>query len=299
VELPLERAGAVEGVVLLADGTPAANASVNACVTYVSGPGSTSSRSLSDASVHCNAKGEFAYVPAPLGQTIKVTVTVDSAVQSAEVRLTEWRPVAHLELKFAKGIDVSVLVQDPQGRPVPNVPLTLSCGIDFNVGVSTDAVGGCLFRGIDPGQRYQITAKPQALLQQEQALLKVDGSENILRLKEGVSLEGMVQFADSGMPVPGVRVYACLIAQDQVSSGRFCQAETNADSEGKFRFTNLCPGRFCLGAGSGVSFGVINGVPGIMPGVSTEGTEQERTFTAGQGQPAVIKVKRGEGKALK
>jgi hypothetical protein len=137
-----------------------------------------------------------------------------------------------------------------------------------------------LFRGIDPSRKYWVTANPAALFQHEDAALAVDGSENIFRLRPGLRLEGTVRLAGSETPAANLRITANLLVNGLAREDYSYRENATSDSEGRFRFTTLCPGTFCLSVDSD-AFSRFENVE----------TVEERTFTAGQAEPALIRVK--------
>jgi beta-lactamase regulating signal transducer with metallopeptidase domain len=278
VETPLERAGAVRGVVLHADGTPAASVRVSACVVMSEWGKGTTYNSLSNMANQTTAKGEFACMPAPLNQTIEVTATMDCAAQRTSVKLSAWKPVGNVELKFGKSIDVPVLVLGPDGLPAPNVQVHLTGPVGTSL--PTDLGGRCVFHGVDPEQKYVFRIEPALLYQRETAPLTPDGTENVLRLREGLRLAGETRFSDTDKPAANIRLRACLVPETAQAGTDFYFTDTTTDDQGRFLFTTLSPGKFRLVIGFDQSTDTLEC-----------GSDEERTFTAGQAAPALIRVK--------
>ncbi len=108
----------------------------------------------------------------------------------------------------------------------------------------------------------------------------VDGAEKVLRLKEGLRLAGEARFAAADALAANIKFTAYLLPGTSPSREAGYFAHTVTDNQGRFLFTNLCPGRFAVG--------VCFDPPG---GVMDDGSQEERTFTAGQEEPALIRVK--------
>ena len=278
IETPLERAGAVEGVVLHADGTPVENVSIGANVVTSEKNGGRSYRSLSIMSNQTNARGEFAFMPAPLNQTIEVTATLDCAARRTSLKLSAWKPVGNVELKFGKSMDVPVLVLGPDDRPAPNVQVHLSGPVGTSL--PTDVDGRCVFHGVDPEQKYVFRIEPAVLYQRQTVPLTPDGTENVLRLREGLRLAGEARFSDTDKPAANLRLRACLVPETAAAGTDFYFTDTTTDDQGRFLFTNLSPGKFRL-------------IIGFDQSTDTRecGPDEERTFTAGQTEPAMFRVK--------
>ncbi len=281
VKVRLDRAGAIEGVVLLDDGAPATEVNLSASIKVEKSDGSSSSVPLNNAFNNCNSKGEFAFMPVPFGACIEVTASLGCSTQVAKLTVSEWKPVARVELKFGKLIDLPVSVLGPNGKPLPGMAVTLSDDAQYSFGMTTDTDGRCLFRGIDPSRKYTVTAKPAALYQCASIPLALDGTPNVLRLQDGLRLAGQTRFSNSDAVPANIKLRAYKTGNEPLLGGAVYQAETVTDNQGRFVFTNLCPGTFVVDfcwEGLSVAAGV-------------EGTDAERTFTAGQTEPALIWVK--------
>jgi hypothetical protein len=276
ITLPLERAGAVYGKVLNADGTPATEARIFVSFASAVWWPQDYRCSYSVNNLKCNAQGEFAVSPLPLGKTVNIAAMVDLQREVTAVTLSNAKPIDRIQLELPKGVDAVVRVYKPDGKPMGGVPLSLEAPGCGYTGHYTDSEGRFTFRAIDPKKKYTVVAKPDALYQQGSTELLPDKSENEIHLKEGLAIHVVLRFEETNKPVRDfmVRVERTPEPGKPYSPLGF---EWLTNSEGEFALTNLQPGEYCVNT-------ITGGFDFVTP-------KEGRTFNAGQALPVKIYVR--------
>jgi hypothetical protein len=274
IELPVERAGALYGQILDADGSPARETGVS--VDMVHEPDlPVSSQYFSNHVEQVDRNGEFAVLPLPLNKTFKISASAGLTSVDEEVELTDNEPIARVQLRLPKTLDATMLVLQPDGQPSEGTPLQIDWPGHTAVGHRTDSEGICVVRGILSGEQYTVTATPEALYQP--ASTRLAAGSNVIRLKKGLSVEGKVLESGTEMPLASCIIVARLGGVVLAQS-----AETVSDSQGCFRFTNLGPGEYKIEVRSAHGFSLAGGL------------DERIVFTAGQTAPVIVHcVKRG------
>ncbi len=283
IELPVERAGAIEGRVLRADGSPAAQCGISVRVKSSNGTDVTSRYDHSvRTQASCDPQGKFAFLPLPLGYTLEIQAKEGFCTRKTTTSLTPQQSVRHVELRFPETQDVAVRVVTPGGQPANDVPLSVHYPGVTHSGMRTDTDGRYVFRGVDPSQPFTVTARPGERYQFAAVDLRFDGHENTLRLREGLRVDGYLLESGTDSPLRSWRVSAFPSnnAADYGGAGiepHLYQVEAITDRDGAFRFTNLCPGTFNVR---------LRGPrrPIFSPAAD------EGTFVAGQDTPLIIHV---------
>lgn len=217
VRLVVRRAAQVRGRVVGGDGLPVEGATVTA--REAGGPGSWSLRTLSD--------GRFDF-PVPRGARLEVAAAGEGGSRSRAVEALAPGEDVDLRLEGGGRLVLRVRVLDAEGRPVPGIPL--DAPVVQGREPTTDRRGEALLRGLGAGA-IRVGVRPGAALPEGAAAPPpaeadpADG-EVVLRLREGVPIEGLVLGPD-GLPAPGAAVR--LLCADGSGAG------AAADGTGRFR----------------------------------------------------------------
>ena len=283
IELPLERAGAIEGQVVLPDGTPAQGAYVYVRMdSPENGLWPDDYFCYTNTNLTCDADGRFAALPIPFNETFLVQANVDFA--RAEVRVTVHgdEPIASVQMQIPEGVDVPILVVDPSGTPMPDMEvLGLSPGGGHG-GLRTGADGIFMLRGADPNTAYFVEAHPTRDYCFTRIRVPFDGSRAVLRLEKGVRVAGVVQRSDTGDRVANVGVTAHAMYETATQVFGEYEVKTVTDAEGRFEFTNLREGQLFSIEANARQWGLF-----ML-------NRQFVKCTAGQGEPVVVQLQPGE-----
>lgn len=286
IDIPLDRAGAIRGRVLKPGGSPAAFAHVYAAQIFpTDGAAQDEARWPEDYfcswinNVTCDEQGAFAIFPVPLNQTFEISGSIDYARSVRKVEMTPLRPIAEVQLTLPEGKEATVRVLKPDGNPAAGIPLKIRCAAQCYTGSRTDSEGRYSLRGLDPQQDYWVAAQPESRFQHVFAKIDFE-KENILQLQEGFSIQGNVLRSDTKEPISQYRIQIHAVpgappGTSELETYRL-QFEALSDTEGKFQFTNLSPGKYSL---------FLYGVNGLVP---ENATPEATTFTAGQAEPVTI-----------
>jgi 5-hydroxyisourate hydrolase-like protein (transthyretin family) len=192
-------------------------------------------------------EGRFFLTPVPLGAECSVKVTAGHNVQVSEgFTLEAAEPLREVELRLPRPVSAVVEVVDPQGRPMPDLPVKLHWeqrGASGNVWAAgaTDRDGRVVISYVNAEvPQYHVEIASRRTWQPVLAPLDVDGGTTRIRLKRGEELVVTAIDKASGFPVPRVEVYAI---RHPASTTRFVpnmfEAEARTDAEGKARISNL------------------------------------------------------------
>ena len=169
IAIPVLPAGAVKGVILNADGTPAdaANVSVMYELSYNYDNTIHPVRSYggAGASLRTNQKGEFFISPIPFGAKCSIRVSRgkyiavgDKFTMSAENALPSFA------IKFGRAVDAKVRLLDPSGAPLVGQPVELNCrhplaSTTWGTPEITDKQGECRFGQLNPDLKGHYVVK--------------------------------------------------------------------------------------------------------------------------------------------
>lgn len=196
------------------------------------------------------ADGRFFATPIPLGAKCSVKLWSGRNVQVSEVfTLEASEPLREVNLRLPEAVTLVAEVVDPEGRPVPDLPLELSweqpdaSGHSWGSNQATDKDGRIEFRGVNSEvPQYFVQINSRRTWQPALAPFRVDGNVTRIKLKRGERLEVTAIDSASGHPVPGVEVYAYRPysrASTDRSVPRLFEAEARTDDFGKAWFSNL------------------------------------------------------------
>jgi 5-hydroxyisourate hydrolase-like protein (transthyretin family) len=242
IVVPVIPAGAVKGSVLNADGSPVtdniqihAKGSVNLAESSRSGDFANN--------INVNGSGKYFISSLPLDGDYTVYATHSHLIQFAGFHLDSAHPIADITLRLPVKTTVEGTIVDPEGRPLSNVDfgLVFNATPELNLaswGSNTNQEGRFHFTDLSAkvGQ-YSLAFAPKSSYRPLRVALPLDGKPVVVKMQRGLVLEGQALDAATGLPVPGVEVWA-LPAECKIGD-QGCNAEGVTDQEGRFRFSNF------------------------------------------------------------
>lgn len=159
-------AGAIRSVVRAADGDPPADPQDIDLRCYFAPQRGCGAETITSATLHPNAKGEFVVTPVPLGRTCHVVLDVGrTKVFSDAVTLTPERPLADaVTLQIPGLVSATVRVVDAAGRPVAGRKVEIGRSYSgwfttYTGSRRTDGAGRVTFDGLAAGalDRYEVS----------------------------------------------------------------------------------------------------------------------------------------------
>lgn len=286
VERPLFPAGLVRGEFLDADGAPAdSDATIRTIV--IEPPEGIDGRGIGGIVNRHRERdsARFIVTPLPLGGTYRLVGQVlfkpeaKTVAVSQPISLSRENPIQEVLLQFPKGgISAGGKVLMPDGTPAQGVKVYLHC---FRMGhdtATTNALGEFAFGDLNPEAEYHIRGggdrDPDYV--RWWVPLELAGPPALIHLKEAKSVRGTVVDDATGQPVPDAHVggVPLLPGLPQPVSSR-------SDEQGRFEVRGMDDGPFRLRASKRSSLGEIVAVG-------------ECDVTAGQTEPAIIRIKRPE-----
>ncbi len=248
IELRLEAAGTIRGVVRDRGGSPLVDARVYLIPAdapmLLDDPDGTVSSSrfghLQAIRTRTGDDGRFAVTSVPYGSAHFALARADGHATSeavSDLRVDALHPVAVCELvvRAPGALDVTVLTNS--GELVANGEVEVRRDSTVVRKLATDETGHALASGLDMGP-YVVTVRATGLPKlirayavQEGATLRVE-----LRLPNAVALEGVI-VDDMGRPLPAARVRAFRPAWGDAYEGL-----PESDDEGRFRIEGLLAG---------------------------------------------------------
>lgn len=232
----------------------------------------------------------FMATPLPLGGTYVVKASRGKTMAISEpVRVDAATPMPRVDLKLPPGLDIEVVVLDPEGRPAQGVPVAFSYESvetgsgSYSPDSLTDERGRIRFEGLNPDSRFKyfVRLPLQRDYQPTDRLAATPGGGPVtIRLERGLVLKGRVVEAASGKPLKDcdVRAYpAQRSAAAWIWEGY--RAESRTNEQGEFRFSNLPPGRYRLIAS-----------PNFEGSFSYSQPDHATEFAAGATEPAEVRI---------
>jgi hypothetical protein len=192
-------------------------------------------------------KGRFMISPVPIGGVYRPECTSGAGNSEARffaepIRIDKKNPRREIKMILPKGDDLTVLVVDEDGRPIPAVPVALNYN-EVNGGLSqggrpTNSAGRIVFKrvNLDLPVEYYLIAEPTRGFAAAKIELNDDSREVTMTMPHGHHLEGILLDDESGKPLANeeVRLNG---KYDEVAYARELSATT--DFFGRFAFTGL------------------------------------------------------------
>ncbi len=222
-----------------------------------------------------NEVGKFNASPLPLdGEYAIVAYRNSTWIASEPIKLDQKNPFHELELKFTNGITFGGQVTDPNGKPMPNVDVTLAANIRYegydkaqswgtnSTKTKTNEEGNYTFTNVNskiPG-KYTITIDPVSNYQKVRMEIQVSSKPLNIKLHKGYVLTGTLIDDETGWPIPGDYVYAEAVEKN----GKYGDSGSvgfATDENGKFTFTDLDNRLYHIYSGSGQ---IVNDNPDPM-----------------------------------
>lgn len=226
----VEPAGAIQGIVLDAEGNPVST-EVSAHFEFLDERRRSSF--LYDVKVFSNAEGKFLLTPIPLGTRVKVRAGDRMHENINEVIVDAKNPVVKTRFRMPQIGSATIRVIDVGGSPVPKMLVNVRLNrIGYSRGQYTDENGESSFKHLKVGEEeYLLTVEPNSGYQVPvPQKIFVDDSIDVV-LKEGHRLSGKVVDVD-GKPVHEFVVKALF-------DDRFVTADYLTNKGGEFVFTRL------------------------------------------------------------
>ncbi|WP_373651862.1 M56 family metallopeptidase [Schlesneria sp. DSM 10557] len=244
VDVPVEPAGGVNGVVLNSDGTPASG--INVVLEAVSSRWTLSmnreKRQLLNA--HSNSSGQFFLGPVPFGSRCGLRASRDKfIILGPQFTLSEKQPLPQFKLEFNLPVKATVRVLDPLGNRLQGIPVMIRCEhprvtTSWGTAETTNAQGELTVPQINPEMvsSYRAIVRPNKDYQNAVVTLQGDSTVDV-KLQPGLFLSGTL-VNKAGRPLSGRIVTAGAGPYFGIDRNRY-SAESPTDDEGHFRFSNL------------------------------------------------------------
>lgn len=247
IDVPVVRAGAVQGCITLPPGYSTDEVPHLSVRTKRHEKGTLHRDTIL---VEVGDDGRFFATPVPLEAECQVKVWVGHNVQVSELfTLEAEEPLREVDLQLPRPIDAVAEFVDPNGHPVPDLPVELhweqpgTDGHSWNENRVTDQDGRIEFREVNAVvPQYFVRVDSRQQWQPALVPVRVDRRITRIRLQRGKQLVVTAIDSVSGNPVPGVEVYAyrpSVPGSPDGNAPRLFEAETPTDEFGRARFSNL------------------------------------------------------------
>jgi len=207
-------AGAVYGEVIDADGRPVPF--FNLSLLKVKKPETPDGKwpSNHDTGDGGRDDGKFMLAAIPLGGVYRVAawptrVGHYEMAMSDPLTIDAANPVREVTLQFPRGIDHPVRVVGPDRMPVVGVAVSLHYSTPYSHGfgfasLNTDEDGRCVFRGVNPELpgEHRVRVQPWGPYQGTEIDVELDGSLQVIEVKGGLTLKGVIIDDSTGKPLP-------------------------------------------------------------------------------------------------
>jgi hypothetical protein len=252
VKIPALPAGMIFGQVFEEDGQPAGNTMVSfGTIKEPDLPENTSANfgiEGKNSSSTSETETKYTLNPLPLGGTYFVVARRDFTYQvSKPIKLTPENSIQQVDLVFPKGITLKGQIFIPEGKPAGQIPYTLEFTAKSNHGFSsgdkTTDINGCFeIPGINAQAdgEYFLEIKSQKDYRPIQMKLKDFSKPLRLTLEKGAVLTGRVLDTKTGWPIRDAALRASYYGS---VDSELLYAESQTDSNGAFRFSNMQAGR--------------------------------------------------------
>jgi hypothetical protein len=249
INLPVLPAGAITGII-----RPAAGQKLDRFTSVQAFEPLTGT--TRDVHIHgllnlADADGRFMIPPLPLDRDYLITTHDGSgghAWQSPPIHLDAAYPMHELSIQLERGQNAELLVLDPDGQPLRQVPVALhyryTRGVGGVAGGRTDGRGRYTFTNLSSTiSQYTARISPDRDFAAQQVTLNPGGPVQVVRLERGGVFEGVIVDDATGLPLPNVHVTA-IVNVDGKTFQTHAEAPTNP--LGRFRFSTLPRGTFTL-----------------------------------------------------
>jgi Carboxypeptidase regulatory-like domain len=263
--------GAIEGVVLGADGAPLADASVRAAPQAPAAKGDSwrTIQALMEAiPIPTDDQGRFRIESLPPGSCVVQVQAADHVTGTQrDIVVTEGQTTSGVTVKLEPGQVIEGVVQDERGVPIVGATVFVrhQGNRDFvsdvlNRGAETDEAGRFRAGDLAPGE-YLVRASLKGYISESVRGIHSGTTGVRITLARGMTIKGRV-LGPNGQPVAGVRAYA-----NRPGS----QGWAVTDRDGTFVIEGLRGGEHELGArpaqSEGLQGAVLKGVPAGSEGV--------------------------------
>lgn len=244
VDIPVEAAGAVRGIILNADGTPASGVNVTVSTVLTKRTLTSFNERSTSIGVQANVAGEFFISPIPFGAKCKLRANREKFyLLGPEFTMSEQHALPDYKLQFNTPVLAGVRVLDPKGNPLRGVPVIIRCehpriNTTWSPGETTNAQGEILIPEINPDMisAYQAIITPTKDYRNKVVQLQAGRTVEVT-LKPGLFLEGKL-VNKQGQPIAGQKLTAQAGKTVYLDQNSYA-AESVTDSLGQFRFSNL------------------------------------------------------------
>jgi hypothetical protein len=233
------------GQALLEDGSPAANAQVEAAI-YRREMGHTVRSIGAPYELRTGPDGRFELPPLPPGE-LWLTVTHPGCQNANLSRTVLPGPDETLEgVRLRKDVPFTGLVQDPRGKPLAGAEITATADVKA---VSTGADGRFTLRGM--GKKRPPVVGRVSKRGYSTEPLPLDREDPVITLRPAADIFGRAVDAETGQPVRLDRVISCVCERGPTGEVRMrgcSDRDFEALDEGRFRVAYATPGEYHLTA---------------------------------------------------
>jgi beta-lactamase regulating signal transducer with metallopeptidase domain len=278
IEIPVDPAGAITGLVLDAQGNPVSDLLVSAKIAL---PPTLESAMLppdhTQPTATTGPDGRFMLTPVPLDVPCVVTAQARSQSQYAAtdvLTLDNMTPLQECVIRFHEGVSIRGRVLLPNNFPAQSIPVELWYRPAKRTSrrvrnVSTDADGEFEMLDLFPDalEKYELIVDPERDCRQTGGHF-APGDENIvITLEQGETLRGIAVDQETGKHLPNIRIHArpTKPVPGEVRYRDAVDADTPTNEEGEFIFTRLGKAEYTLH----VQEGRTEGPPHIIAGKDT------------------------------
>ena len=257
-------AGAIYGTLALADGSPGRGIMlwVIADPAHQVLKGNNSGVTAKDSSSSDDDSSRFYAGPLPFGGKFMIGAGREASyVFTKPLPIDEKTPIHEIKLQFPPGETVRGQVLAADGTPIRGAAINMRLETTMDHNLSREAAvtgrqGEFEIPGMNPDVpgTYWLEVNQMEGYQATQAKVEF-GKANIIRVKPGHLLHGIVKEVGTGKVIPGAEVYASRPDYDPKNWPSWINAGALADENGRFHFTDLPEGQWQIHTRSGNQVG--------------------------------------------